>query len=106
MSEVCLTAVLSVGKGRFFDGATEKLGTFVTIIRISTKNLFFLLKKMEGILLSTPTAVFLETSIKPDKLSTSNDKLEEAIGGIVNVLEDLPLEFNLHRSDTNKHHSC
>ena len=37
--------------------------------------------------------MFLETSVKTDKLSTSNDELAEAFGGIINVLEHLPEEL-------------
>lgn len=53
---------------------------------------------MEDILLSTKTAMFLETPIKPDKKSATNDALTKAIS---DIMEHLLLELNLRKSDTN-----
>ena len=56
---------------------------------------------MEEILLSTKTAMFLETQIKPDKRSTTKVALAKAISDIINLMEHLLLELNLRKSDIN-----
>lgn len=57
---------------------------------------------MEDLLLSTPTARFLETPTNRGNTSAINEEFAEAINDITNVLEHLSAEIKEVKQDTNK----